>query len=85
MPVDEATAMPAIQKFLANQRVAEVTENELKVLKVAANIEYIGALTSPPKPDTAPRQGSNAAAAPLPLLPQLDQMPIDTGANRTTK
>jgi EpsD family peptidyl-prolyl cis-trans isomerase len=79
VPVDETAARPAIQKFLFNQRLAEVTANELKTLKAAAKIEFVGTLTDLPKPDAAPRQSPTAAAAPLPPLPQLDQMPLTPG------
>lgn len=86
MPVDEATARPAIQKFLFNQRVAEATTNELKNLKATAKIEYVGTLADLPKPaDTSPRQGPGAASTSLPALPQLDQMPVDIGENKAKK
>ena len=85
MPVDEATARPKIQAFLINQRVAEVTTNELKSLKTTAKIEYVGSLADLPKPDTSPRQGPGAASTNLPALPQLEQMPINTGDNNAKK
>lgn len=85
MPVDEATARPMIQKFLFNQRAAEATTNELKSLKAAAKIEYVGTLADLPKTDTSPRQGPGAASTSLPALPQLDQMPVDIGANKEKK
>jgi EpsD family peptidyl-prolyl cis-trans isomerase len=85
MPVDEATARPKIQAFLINQRVAEVTTNELKSLKTTAKIEYVGSLADLPKPDTSPRQGPGAASTNLPALPQLDQLPVNTGDNNAKK
>lgn len=85
MPVDEATARPAIQKFLFNQRVAEATTNELKSLKATAKIEYVGTLADLPKPDTSPRPGPGTASTSLPALPQLDQMPVDIGENKAKK
>lgn len=80
LPVDEATASPAIRRFLTNQRAAETTAAELKALKEAAKIEYVGTLAELPKTDTVQRQGPGAPAAPLPALPQMDQMPIGTPA-----
>ena len=85
MPVDEATARPMIQKFLFNQRATEATTNELKSLKATAKIEYVGTLADLPKPDTSPRQGPGAASTSLPALPQMDQMPINTGENNAKK
>lgn len=85
MPVDEATARPAIQKFLFNQRVAETTANELKSLKSAAKVEYVGTLADTAKPGTVPRQGPASASAPLPPLPQLDQLPINSGDDKFAK
>jgi EpsD family peptidyl-prolyl cis-trans isomerase len=41
-PVDEATAMPRIQQFLANQRSKEIAEKEMKQLRDKAKIEYLG-------------------------------------------
>lgn len=85
VPVDEATARPAIQKFLFNQLVTETTANELKTLKAASKIEFVGSLADLSKPDTASRQNPSAAAAPLPPLPQLDQVPIGSGDNKSMK
>lgn len=82
MPVDEATARPMIQKFLFNQLVAEATTKELKSLKATAKIEYVGSLADLPKPDTSTQQSQGAASTNLPALPQLDQMPINTGENK---
>ena len=44
-PVDEKTATPRIQQFLFNQRSREVVTAEIKRLKGAANIEYVGEFT----------------------------------------
>lgn len=41
-PVDQAAAMPKIMAFLANQRAAKAIEAELKRLREAARIEYVG-------------------------------------------
>jgi len=41
-PVDEATAAPRIRQFLANQRASEAVANDMKALKAAAKIEYMG-------------------------------------------
>jgi EpsD family peptidyl-prolyl cis-trans isomerase len=41
-PVDEATALPRIQQFLANQRSKEIVDKEVKQLRDKAKIEYLG-------------------------------------------
>jgi EpsD family peptidyl-prolyl cis-trans isomerase len=43
-PLDEATAIPRIQQFLFNQRSIEAIAREMKQLKAAAQIEYVGEL-----------------------------------------
>lgn len=45
VPVTEAQATPRIQQFLFNQRSKEIATAELKRLKDAANIEYVGEFT----------------------------------------
>ncbi len=41
-PVDEATAAPRIQQFLANQQSTQVLTTEMKRVREAAEIEYLG-------------------------------------------
>jgi EpsD family peptidyl-prolyl cis-trans isomerase len=41
-PVDEATAAPRIQQFLANQQSTQVLTTEMKRVRQAAEIEYLG-------------------------------------------
>jgi EpsD family peptidyl-prolyl cis-trans isomerase len=41
-PVSEETAAPRIRQFLFNQRLAEALGNDMKALKAAAKIEYLG-------------------------------------------
>ena len=41
-PVDEATALPRIQQFLANQRANETISANMKALRQSAKIEYMG-------------------------------------------
>lgn len=84
VPVDEAAARPAIQRFLVNQRAAEVTASELKALKTTAKIEYLGTLANQAKPDQPQRQDS-VPSANLPQLPQLNQVPIDSEAGNKAK
>lgn len=44
-PVDEKAASPRIQQFLFNRRSNEAVAAEMKRLKEAANIEYVGEFT----------------------------------------
>jgi len=41
-PVDEQRAVPAIEQFLLNERKRKVVEDDLKALRAAAKIEYVG-------------------------------------------
>lgn len=41
-PVDEARAMPRIQQYLVNRRIAQIVDDEIKSLKAKAKIEYFG-------------------------------------------
>lgn len=85
VPADEATASPAIRKFLSNQLVAETSANELKALRGTAKIEYVGSLADASKADATQPQVSGAPAASLPALPQMDQLPIDSAARGPAK
>ncbi len=42
VPIPEAAALPRIQQFLGNQRMAEAAKQELKALKEKAKITYMG-------------------------------------------
>ena len=41
-PVDEVRAKPAIEQFLFNERKRKVIEDDLKALRTAAKVEYVG-------------------------------------------
>lgn len=66
-PVDETKAAPAIQQYLFNRRSSEVIAEEMKRLKTAAKIEYVGefageapAAKAAPEPvNEAPQTGVN--------------------------
>ncbi len=55
-PIDEATAMPRIQQFLAIQRNKDFVESSIKLLRDKAKIEYVG--------DFGAKQGETAKAKP---------------------
>lgn len=58
-PVDEARARPAIEQFLLNQRKAEQAQKEMKALRDAAKVEYVGKFA-----EGAPGAAGAAASAP---------------------
>jgi EpsD family peptidyl-prolyl cis-trans isomerase len=46
-PVDQATATPRIEQYLANRRTSEAVAQEMKQLKAGARIEYMGEFSAP--------------------------------------
>ena len=54
-PVDEARATSAIEQFLMNERKRKLIEDDLKALRAAARIEYVGEYA---------KSGAREAAAP---------------------
>jgi EpsD family peptidyl-prolyl cis-trans isomerase len=88
-PLDEAKATPAIEQFLLNERKRKVVDDDLKALRGAAKIEYVGdyakgARTSAPvaAPETTPPLTSIAPALPAASIPsaarQVEVEPINT-------
>lgn len=72
--IDEARARPAIEQFLLNERKRKVVEDDLKALRAASKIEYVGQyVQGAPKPvdikdQVKPTKSSltgDAASAPL--------------------
>ena len=63
-PMDEETARPRIEKFLANQRAGELMAEEMKRLRSQARIEYVGEFAgkTAPKPATAVAETENDSA-----------------------
>jgi hypothetical protein len=48
-PVDEARAKPAIEQYLLNERKRKVVDDDLKALRSASKIEYVGDFTKTPE------------------------------------
>jgi EpsD family peptidyl-prolyl cis-trans isomerase len=48
VPVDETTARPAIQQYLWNERRRQLVEKDIKALRDASKIEYVGAFAASP-------------------------------------
>ncbi len=59
-PVDEARARPAIEQFLLNESKRKLVEAEVKSLRAAAKIEYVGKFAE----SSASAPGATAPAAP---------------------
>jgi EpsD family peptidyl-prolyl cis-trans isomerase len=60
-PVSEEQARPAIEQFLLNDRKRKLVEDELKALRSAAKIEYVGKFA-----EAAASSAAGKAAAPSP-------------------
>ena len=89
-PVDEARASPAIEQFLWNERKRKVVEDDLKAMRSAGKVEYVGeyakggAKEVTPPPPTAPEAPLTSIAPALPAgsmpaaAPQIEVEPINT-------
>jgi EpsD family peptidyl-prolyl cis-trans isomerase len=77
-PVGEAQARPAIEQFLLNERKRKLVEEDMKAMRAAAKIEYVGkfaeAAASAPAAQAAP-----AAAAESPASAGLTSSDINKG------
>ena len=67
-PVSEEQARPAIEQFLLNDRKRKLVEEDMKSLRAAAAIEYVGkfaemAASAPAAPPAAPAAPAASAAA----------------------
>ncbi len=90
-PVAEAQAVPAIEQFLWNERKRKVVEDDLKALRGASKVEYVGDYAkggsreaTPPAPaaSEAPPLTSIAPAMPAGSIPsaapQVEVEPVNT-------
>ncbi len=90
-PVAEAQAVPAIEQFLWNERKRKVVEDDLKALRGASKVEYVGEYAkggarevTPPAPaaSEAPPLTSIAPAMPAGSIPsaapQVEVEPMST-------
>lgn len=90
-PVDEARATPAIEQFLWNERKRKVVEDDVKAMRGAAKIEYVGEYAKggskevtppPPAASEAPPLTSIAPAMPAGSIPSaapnIEVEPINT-------
>jgi EpsD family peptidyl-prolyl cis-trans isomerase len=68
-PVTEEQARPAIEQFLLNERRRKLVEDEVKAMRAAAKIEYVGKFA-----------GGPGAAASAPAAPATPAAPAASGA-----
>ncbi|MEY3251088.1 MAG: hypothetical protein RL227_61 [Pseudomonadota bacterium] len=73
-PVTEEQARPAIEQFLVNERRRKLVEDDLKAMRAAAKIEYVGKFA-----EGAPGAGAAPAAAPAPASGALSSTDITKG------
>jgi len=63
-PVSEEQARPAIEQYLTNERKRKLVEDDVKALRAAAKLEYVGKFATPAA--SAPAAGGAAAPAVAP-------------------
>ena len=61
-PVNEEQARPAIEQFLLNERKRKLVEEDIKAMRAAAKVEYLGKFAEPAA--SAPALAVSAPAAP---------------------
>ena len=79
-PVSEEQARPAIEQYLLNERKRKLVEDDLKAMRAAAKIEYVGkfaeaAASAPQAAPTAP----TATPAAVPASAGLSSTDISKG------
>ena len=90
-PVDEAAATPAIEQFLLNERKRKVVEDDLKALRGASKVEYVGEYAKGGAREVTAPAPAASEAAPLTSIapamsagsmpsaaPQIEVAPINT-------
>lgn len=68
-PVSEEQARPAIEQYLLNERKRKLVEDDLKRMRSAARIEYIGKFAEGAKPAASANGGGAPAATTAPAAP----------------
>ena len=79
-PVSEEQARPAIEQFLLNERKRKLVEDDVKAMRGAAKIEYVGKFAD--KPGAADAATPAPTAAPT-AAPAVAPAPAASGLNAT--
>jgi len=86
-PVNEEQARPAIEQFLLNERKRKLIEDDVKAMRAASKIEYIGkfaeAAASAPAGGAAAAAAAATAAAPAPATTPAASAPAASGLSAT--
>ena len=84
-PVDEARASAPIEQFLLNERKRKVVEDDLKALRAASKIEYVGdyakGLGGETKPATPESTPAGPAVSPMSAASAAPQLEIEAIAS----
>jgi len=83
-PVDEVRARPAIEAFLSNQRKTELVQKDIKALREAAKVEYVGKFAEG-APGSAAAASGAAPAAPVATTPAEPAASAGLNANDISK
>ncbi len=88
-PVDLPAATPAIQQYLLNERKRKMIADDIRALRAAAKVEYVGdyaankpAAPAAPPPEEKPKTSiADPASGPAPVnaAPQVDVAPREAG------
>lgn len=65
-PVGEEQARPAIEQYLTNERKRKLIEDDVKAMRAAAKVEYVGKFGEGATPAGGPASGAAAAPAAAP-------------------
>ena len=68
-PVDEQRATPAIEQFLLNERKRKMVEDDLKALRTASKIEYVGEFAKAASAGTVDAPAQTASEVPTMTIP----------------
>jgi EpsD family peptidyl-prolyl cis-trans isomerase len=81
-PIDEERARPAIEQFMVNDRKRRVVADDLKALRAASKVEYVGkfAASAPAAGDAVPSLADAAASAARGLPPSAAPAPAPAPA-----
>jgi hypothetical protein len=77
-PVSEEQARPAIEQFLSNERKRKLVDENVKAMRTAAKVEYVGKFGEGP-PGAAPQAATPASAVVAPANGKLSANDISNG------